>query len=77
MAYGLLAAIVLCQIALAIGNYLLRPRPRPSAAKLMLLIGLILACAVVAQFVLGQATLNGTLYNLRGQMMGIAGGGGL
>jgi hypothetical protein len=51
MAYLLITVIVACQVALALGNYLLRPKPRPTAATVPLILGFILAVGVVAQFV--------------------------
>jgi hypothetical protein len=51
MAYLLITVIVVCQVALALGNYLLRPKPRPTAAMVLLILGFILAVGVVAQFV--------------------------
>jgi hypothetical protein len=50
MAYLLITVIVACQVALALGNYLLRPKPRPTAATVLLILGFILAGGVVTQF---------------------------
>jgi len=75
--YVLIGIIVLLQVILAFGNYFLRPIPRRFVAKLMIVVGLLLACAVVVQFLLGQAGLNAAIFNLRGQMFGLMGGGSL
>lgn len=56
--YLALAVIVLCQIALAVGNYFLRPKPRPTAAVVMLILGFVLAAAVSAQFVVAKVREN-------------------
>ncbi len=72
--YILIGIIVLSQLALAFGNYFLRPQPRATAAKVLFAVGLLLACAVIAQFLLGRAALDAAVFNLRGQMLGLFGG---
>ncbi len=52
--YVLIGIIVLLQVILAFGNYFLRPIPRRFVAKLMFVVGLLLACAVWSNFFWGK-----------------------
>ena len=77
MSFVLLAITAFSQAAITVVGYFIRERPRPLGAKVLLGLGLLVCCAIVVQFFLGQAALNTAISNLRGQMFGLTGGGGL
>ena len=63
------------QTALTLGNFYLRPKPRPAMARVLLFGGFGLAVAVVVQFYVNQSSLRATLNDMRGFQIGVGGGG--